>query len=210
MAEAKPKCRLYLQLPAPFTTKLDAQLAQALAIADAACVLLCSGEGPVDEDHSDRLIDLVQAGGAACLVEGDAALAARLGADGVHIDADQQAYSRARELLGQEASIGAGCGLSRHLAILLAEKGADYVAFEAVTASGIDTIDQCAELVAWWGEMFVVPCVAWNIDSPDEAARFARLGADFVAPSTKIWQDGNPSALIAEIESAIGQARRAA
>ncbi len=58
--------------------------------------------------------------------------------------------------------------------------------------------------------MFVVPCVAWNIDSPDEAARFAALGADFVAPSTKIWQDGNPSALIAEIESAIGQARRAA
>src|SRR5665809_121600 len=62
---------------------------------------------------------------------------------------------RARDLLGQEASIGAGCGLSRHEAILLAEKGADYVAFEAVTASGIDTIDQCAELVAWWEEMFL-------------------------------------------------------
>lgn len=58
--------------------------------------------------------------------------------------------------------------------------------------------------------MFVVPCVAWNIDKPDDAARLAGLGADFVAPSRRIWLDRNPIGLIAEIERAIAYERRAA
>jgi thiamine-phosphate pyrophosphorylase len=206
MAEAKPKCRLYLQLPALPTAKIEAQLTQALANADIACVLLCPGAEAADESRIDRLIDLVQAAGAACLLDKDATLAERLGADGVHLAADLQAYTRARALLGPEASIGAACGLSRHDAIVLAEKGVDYVAFEAPPSD----IDGGAELIAWWAEMFVVPCVAWNIDRPDDAARLARLGADFVAPSLQIWQGGAPAALIFEIDRAIGQVRRAA
>jgi len=38
----------------------------------------------------------------------------------------------------------------------------------------------------------------------------ARLGADFVAPSSAIWQDDNATALIAGIDDAIRRARRAA
>ncbi len=206
MADAKPKCRLYLQLPASPTAKIEAQLTQALANADIACVLLHPGVGAADESRIDRLIDLVQAAGAACLIDHDAELVARLGADGVHLGPDPQAYAHARELLGQEANIGVACGLSRHDAIVLAEKGADYVAFEAPPPD----IDGCAELIAWWAEMFVVPCIAWNIDKPDDAARLASRGADFVTPSSQIWQDGAPAALIAEIGRAIGQVRRAA
>ena len=40
MAEVKPRCRLYLQLPGEPTAKLEAELSQALVAADAACVLL--------------------------------------------------------------------------------------------------------------------------------------------------------------------------
>jgi len=210
MAEAKPKCRLYLQLPVTITALIETQLAQALSNTRIACVLLPSGEKPPDEIHVDRLIDLVQATGAACLIDGDVLLAERLGADGVHIEADAQAYTQAREHLGKEASVGASCAFSRHDAIRLAEMGADYVAFGATVPSGIETIDQCSNLISWWAEMFVVPCVAWNIDKPDDAARLARLGADFVAPSRMIWLDGNPTGLIAEIERAIAEERRAA
>jgi thiamine-phosphate pyrophosphorylase len=206
MADAKPRCRLYLQLPASPTAQIESQLRQALASADIACVLLCPKAEASDETRTDRLIDLIQAAGAACLIDKDAALAERLGADGVHIAADLEAFARARELLGQEANIGAACGLSRHDAIVLAEKGADYIAFEAPPSD----IDSCAELIAWWAEMFVVPCVAWNIDNTDDAARLARLGADFVAPSLSIWQTDTPAALIADIGRAIGQVRRAA
>jgi thiamine-phosphate pyrophosphorylase len=210
MAEVKPRCRLYLQLPGEPTAKLEAQLSQALAEADAACVLLCRDGRPVDEDHADSLIDLVQAAGAACLIEGDAELAMRLGADGVHLPADAEAYRAARALLGTEASIGVGCGLERHEAMLLAELGTDYVGFGAASPSDIDGIDQCAELIAWWAEIFVVPCVVFDIDNADEAERFASLGADFIAPSKLIWREDDAVSRIAAIGAAISRVRRVA
>ena len=210
MAEVKPRCRLYLQLPAQPSAKLEAQLAQALASTDAACVLLCRDDAPTDESHAGRLLDVIQGRGVACLIETDARLAELLGADGLHIEADDEAYRKARDLLGESASIGAGCGQSRHDAMRLAELGADYVAFGPAAASDIGGIDQYAELIAWWSEIFVVPCVAWNVDIPEDAARLAALGADFVAPSNRIWRDDSVVSLIAAIDSAIRHVRRAA
>jgi thiamine-phosphate pyrophosphorylase len=210
MAEVKPRCRLYLQLPAQPSAKLEAELSQAIASADPACVLLWRDETPIDEAHAGRLIELVQARGAACLVANDSGLAERIGADGVHINADAAAYTEARERLGASASIGAGCGVDRHQAMLLAELGADYVAFGPDGESSIDAINQRAELIAWWSEIFVVPCVAWNVDSAEEAGRLATLGADFVAPSKTIWRGDSAVKLIAEIDSAIRHVRRAA
>ena len=210
MAEVKPRCRLYLQLPAQPSAKLEAQLAQALASADAACVLLCRDDAPTDESHVGRLLDLIQGHGVACLIEADARPAERLGTDGLHIAADDEAYRKARDLLGESASIGAGCGQSRHDAMRLAELGVDYIAFGPAAASDIGGIDQYAELIAWWSEIFVVPCVAWNVDSPEDAARLAALGADFVAPSNRIWRDDSVVSLIAAIDSAIRHVRRAA
>ena len=209
MADDKPNCRLYLQVPAPLPAKLEAQLAQAMANTSAACVLLCHDDQPSEDSHADRLIDLVQGAGLACLIDNDLALAERLGADGVHIPADTDLYARARGLLGESANIGVGCGPDRDQAMRLAEMGADYVAFEP-EGKDIDAIDQCAELIAWWSEIFVVPCVAWNVDDPEQAARFAALGADFVAPSQAIWQDDRAAQLIADIDSAIGCVRSAA
>jgi thiamine-phosphate pyrophosphorylase len=210
MADVKPRCRLYLQLPGQPTAKLEAQLIQALAKADVACVLLGHDQGAIDEDHVNRLIDLVQATGAACLIENDVELAERLGADGVHLEGHSDAYRTARASLGPEASIGVGCGLTRHEAMLLAELGADYIGFGPASPSDIDGIDLCAELIAWWAEIFVVPCVAFNIDATDAALKLAELGADFIAPSRLIWQGDDAVNRIAEIGRAISGVRRAA
>jgi thiamine-phosphate pyrophosphorylase len=209
MAEPKHRCRLYFQIPAPAPATLNAQLADAMAGTDAACVLLCREESAFDDVQASSLIDVVQARGVACLVEQDAGLAERLGADGVHIAADAAVYAETRKLLGESASIGAFCGMNRHDAMRLAELGADYVAFGGPDGT-IDAIDQYADLIAWWSEIFVVPCVAWNVDNADHAARLASLGADFVAPSKRIWQADDALALIAEIDSAVRQSRRAA
>jgi thiamine-phosphate pyrophosphorylase len=208
MAEVKHRCRLYFRVPMPAPATLGTQLAKAMADTDAACVLLCREESALDEIEASSLIDLVQARGLACLIEQDAALAERLGADGVHIAADSALYAEARKLLGDGASIGAGCGVSRHDAMRLAELGADYVAFGP--DGTIDTIDQYADLIAWWSEIFVVPCVAWNVDNAEDAARLAMLGADFVAPSKRIWRADDPLGRIAEIDRAVRQSRRAA
>ena len=210
MAELKHRCRLYFQFPAQPSATLEAQLAQALATTDAACVLLCGDGAPIDEDHAGRLIDLVQASGLACLVENDAALAERLGADGLHLDANAETYTAARKLLGESANLGALCGLERHDAMQMAELGADYVAFGPKAESIIDAIDQYADLIAWWAEIFVVPCVAWNVETAEQAAKFAALGADFVAPSARIWHGDDALRRITEIDNAVRHVRRAA
>lgn len=210
MAELKHRCRLYFQFPAQPSATLEAQLAQALATTDAACVLLCGDGAPTDEDHAGRLIDLVQASGLACLVENDAALAERLAADGLHLDANAETYTAARKLLGESANLGVLCGLERHDAMQMAELGADYVAFGRKAESIIDAIDQYADLIAWWAEIFVVPCVAWNVETAEQAAKFAALGADFVAPSARIWHGDDALRRITEIDSAVRHVRRAA
>ena len=210
MAELKHRCRLYFQFPAQPSATLEAQLAQALATTDAACVLLCGDGAPIDEDHAGRLIDLVQASGLACLVENDAALAERLGADGLHLDANAETYTAARKLLGESANLGVLCGLDRHDAMQMAELGADYVAFGPKAESIIDAIDQYADLIAWWAEIFVVPCVAWNVETAEQAAKFAALGADFVAPSARIWHGDDALRRITEIDNAVRHVRRAA
>ena len=210
MAELKHRCRLYFQFPAQPPATLEAQLAQALATTDAACVLLCGDGASIDEDHAGRLIDLMQASGLACLVENDAALAERLGADGLHLDANAETYTAARKLLGESANLGVLCGLERHDAMQMAELGADYVAFGPKAESIIDAIDQYADLIAWWAEIFVVPCVAWNVETAEQAAKFAALGADFVAPSARIWHGDDALRRITEIDNAVRHVRRAA
>jgi thiamine-phosphate pyrophosphorylase len=209
MADAKPKCRLYLKVPAPLTAKLEAQLTQALETTSVACVLLCDDGQPIDEIHGDRLLTLVQKAGTACLIENDIMLAERLGADGVHIHADPELYTAARAQLGESANIGAGCGFARHDAMRLAEMGADYVAF-GPDAPDSGAIDQCAELTSWWSEIFVIPSVGWNIADAEQAARLADLGADFIAPPKTIWQDDNALAILGDIDHAISRVRRTA
>jgi thiamine-phosphate pyrophosphorylase len=209
MAEVKYRCQLYLQLPAPSSAALATQLMQVMTGSDVACVLLCLKESSADEAQIGTVIDVVQRSGVACLIDGDAALAERLGADGVHIEADAATYAECRRRLGESASIGAACGFDRHDAMQLAELGADYVAF-GTGANIIDAIDQYTDLISWWSEIFVVPCVAWNVDNAEHAARLAALGVDFIAPPLSIWTGHDPPRRIAEIDSAVRRSRRAA
>jgi thiamine-phosphate pyrophosphorylase len=206
MAEM-PGCRLYLQFPMQPSATLSNRLVHVLDSTDTACVLLCADQSPLDETAAE-LIEFVQGRGLACLIAGDATDAARLKADGVHLEADPTIYSAARKRLGPQANIGTACGLNRHDAMLLAELGADYVAFDAGDVS--DAINPLSELISWWSEIFVVPCVAWNVSTAEDAARYAAVGADFVAPALDLWRTEDGLQMIAEIDRAVRQSRRAA
>ena len=209
MAEAAPPCRLYLTLPATPSPAIERSLAEIIEAADVACVLLCQDAAEADPALDLRLRELTLAHDVALLVENDAARAKRIGADGVHLPADAALYGQTREHLGQRAIIGVGCKESRHGAMLLAELGADYVAFGPTAAASNREIEERAGLIAWWSEIFVVPCVAWNVETPEEAANLARLGADFVAPALSIWQPEDAAARIAKIGTCLREARSA-
>ena len=210
MAEAAPRCRLYLTLPATPSPTVEKSLAEVMEAVDVACVLLCQDAAEPDPAFDLRLRELTLARDVALLVENDAARAKRIGADGVHLPADAALFGQAREHLGQRAIVGVGCNKSRHEAMLLAELGADYVAFGPPAAASDRELEERTGLIAWWSEIFVMPCVAWNVETPKEAADLAHLGADFVALAPSIWQAEDAAARIARIGAGLREARSAA
>ncbi len=166
------------------------RLAESLAAADVAAVLL---RLPATDERGQvnlakALAPTVQERGAALLLDGHPDLAARAGADGAHvtgIDALEGALAALKP-----ARI-AGCGGldTRHDAMLAAEAGADYVMFGEPDAAGRrPAFDAIAERVAWWAELFEIPCVGFAA-SLDEVEPLAAAGADFVAVGDWVFGD---------------------
>jgi len=185
----RPAPRLYLVTPQD-PAGLAGSLAQALAAADVAAVLLRLPAG----DERDRinqakaLAPAVQDKGAALLLDGHPELAARAGADGAHLDGID-AFTAALATLKPERIAGCGGLDSRHAAMLAAEGGADYVMFGKPDADGRrPSFDAIAERVAWWAEVFEVPCVGYAA-SLDEVEPLAAAGADFVAVGECVFGD---------------------
>jgi thiamine-phosphate pyrophosphorylase len=153
------------------------------------------------------------AGGTACrrhgtalLVRNDPAAARAAGADGVHLD-DPGQVAAARALLGAQALVGAGCGRSRHAAMVAGEAGADYVMFGALDRAPAD--DELADLVTWWTELFVLPAAAAGRHTPERAAALARAGADFLAVAEEaLLPPGNDAAGLAQALREAAAARR--
>jgi thiamine-phosphate pyrophosphorylase len=153
-----------------------------------ACVLFASSAAHSWRPNElKRAMPVAQAAGIAALVDQDPEVALASGADGVHLpfedDPDRAvgAFRSARQGLGTGRIVGVAAMLSRHHAMLLAELGADYVAFSAGSVP-VDS-GELLETVAWWSETFVVPCVAWRLSNDRAAAAAVERGADFVAAS---------------------------
>lgn len=200
--EPRPTPRLYLVTPpVADATAFSAALATALGEADVAAVLLRLGEA--DErtqiNHAKALAPLVQDSGAALLLDGRADLVARAGADGAHVTGIA-AFAEALEQLKPERIVGAGGLTTRHDAMVAAETGADYVMFgEPDTAGERPGIAAIEERVAWWAEVFEIPCVGYAA-SIEEVAPLAQAGADFVALGDWLWRDAqNVAATVARV-----------
>jgi thiamine-phosphate pyrophosphorylase len=204
----QPSCLLYAVVEAgPGAAE---RLGAALAAVQIASVLITPADDAVlDAASTKPLVELIQRAGAAALVADDAGLAKTLRADGVHLGISMDpagSYGEARRILGPRAIVGVDAGISRDDAMTLAEAGAEYVAFGApLDLSDLDKArTRRADMVAWWAEIFEVPCVAFDVESGEAAEALARAGADFVAVTLPSAEP--PAAardLVAEIATAI-------
>jgi thiamine-phosphate pyrophosphorylase len=164
-------------------------LAQALRGIDAAAVLLRL----VDADERSLINAVkgaapVQDAGAALLVDGRTDVVARGGADGAHL-IGVGALRAALPQLKPGRIAGAGGLESRHDAMEAAEAGADYVMFGEPDADGTRPgLAAVIDRVAWWAELFEIPCVAYA-GGLDEIEPLAAAGADFIALGAALFGD---------------------
>ncbi|MCI4677283.1 thiamine phosphate synthase [Rhodoblastus acidophilus] len=199
------KPRLYLITPPAAEADAVAPAVEAaLGAGDVACVLLRFAI--LDEGARKKIVKalapMVQGAGAALLVPDDAALAARAGADGVHVEGFGDNFAAALESLKPERIVGIGALASRDEAMLAGESDADYLMFGALDP-GADSAAATAERASWWAELFNVPCVAVAHETAD-VETLARSGAEFVALGPKFFADPRGiAAAVAEAQAAL-------
>jgi thiamine-phosphate pyrophosphorylase len=124
------------------------------------------------------------------------------------------AMAAIRNILGPDRVIGVSCHDSRHLAMEAGDAGADYVAFGAFHPTKSKDAAKLAqygvpqaEILLWWSENTVLPCVAIGGMTPANCVPFVRAGADFIAVITAVWEhpDG-PKKAVAEFNVAMERA----
>jgi len=186
-------------------------LAAALDAANAATLLVRQpANGKLDAAAARPLVEMAQKLGIAVLIEADASLARALRADGVHLPWSKhlmEQYAEARDILGTRYIVGVDVGRSRHEAMGLAEAGADYIGFGIPPhVEDRDTARaRRRELVAWWSEIFEVPCVALDVETVEAAIELAGDGADFIGVSSDVATAEQFADLVRAIDEAAQQ-----
>jgi thiamine-phosphate pyrophosphorylase len=183
--------RLYLVTPVIEEAAAFAGLLRdAITSADVAAVLLRL-EPAGERDLINRiktLAPIVQQKDAALILNNQAEIAARAGADGAHLTGIEPFMAAVDSL--KPARI-AGCGglSSRDDAMLAGERGADYVMFGEPKTDGYrPSFETIVERIEWWAELFTIPCVGFAA-SLHEIGPLITAGADFVAVGDGIWSD---------------------
>lgn len=201
MAETENPQRFYLMLP-PLQEPGDypQRLAEALDAGDVACVLapLAARDEGSAKKIVKALIAVTEPRGVALLID-NAALVARSGADGAHVRVSGETLEKtldsAVDTLKPDRILGAGGLKAKHDAMVAGEFDVDYVSFGDPAPDGYTPpLEQIVQRIAWWAEIFNVPCVAFAAELGAVAA-LSKAGADFVALREAVWNDPRGAAV---------------
>ncbi len=204
-------CRLYLVTPPSLDPGPFADvLARTLDGGDVACLQLRLKDADADTVRraAEALGPVARERDVAFLLNDDPVLAAELGCDGVHVGQEDASYAASRQALGPDAMIGVTCHDSRHLAVVAAEQGADYVAFGAFFPTGTKQPKTRAEpaLLEWWRDLMVVPSVAIGGITVGNCGALVRAGADFIAVVSGVWDYAHgPAQAVVDFNRAIAE-----
>jgi thiamine-phosphate pyrophosphorylase len=184
------RCRLYLCTPPAIPPDFADTLAAALDAGDIGALQIRLK--PLADDPLRRAIDLLrpvaQSRGVAVILNDRPDLAVEMGCDGAHVGQDDTPAAVARPVLGG-LTLGVTCHASRHLAMEAGEAGADYVAFGAFfpTPTKDTAADAEPEILQWWSQTMVLPCVAIGGITAANCAPLVRAGADFLCVISAVW-----------------------
>ena len=182
----------------------DTSLLRGAALVDAAAAALRGGARILQyrdksndagrEAEATQLLEVCRQHDAVMIINDDVALAAGIGAHGVHIGREDAALEAARAALGQKAIIGVSAYNQMARAQRLAHAGADYVAFGAFYASPTkpDTVAADIGLLTQAQRALRVPVVAIGGITPENGAALVTAGADALAVISGVFAQPNP------------------
>jgi thiamine-phosphate pyrophosphorylase len=129
------------------------------------------------------LLALCRRHGVAFIVNDHVALAAALGADGVHIGRDDPGLADTRRQLGGDRLIGVSCYNELERALAAQSQGADYVAFGSFFPSPTkpQAVHAGVELLRAARAQLRIPIVAIGGITPENGADLLAAGADALA-----------------------------
>jgi thiamine-phosphate pyrophosphorylase len=150
-----------------------------------------------------------RAGGALCIINDDAALAAELGADGVHLGREDCDPGEARELLGPDRLVGVSCYNETERARAAAAAGADYVGIGSVWPSATKpaAVRAPLSLLRELAATLPVPVVAIGGITRENAAATVAAGAHAVAVIRDLFADPDPRAAAQVLSAACERGR---
>lgn len=203
------RCRLVLIAPEGVD---PAALGAALSGGDVASVILPQYglDDASFQTLAESLVPVVQARGAAAMIAGDTRVAARVKADGVHVDGKPDVLADAIDRLQDKMMVGAGGAKTRDDALDLGEQRPDYVFFGRF---GYDNTPaphhRNLTLGAWWAEMIEVPCIVMGGSDVASVGEVARTGVEFVALGAAVFGADDPAAAVAEANRLLDEAASA-
>ncbi len=186
---SKFPCRLYISTPVGHPLDVATKmLSDALAANDVAAVLY-TPSGKDAAEHASILMQCAISHEAAFIVADDIAFAREIGADGLYISGNVEAYSKARSELGDDRIIGISTALNRHDAMCLGEVGANYICFDphASPSSPQNSEHSLESLIKWWCELFEVPCLAPAYAEVEKNRALIAAGVDFLSFGSSLW-----------------------
>ena len=139
------------------------------------------------------LVEVCRGHGVPLIVNDDVALAAEVGADGVHLGKDDGRIEDARVRLGPRALIGVSCYDSLERAVRAAHDGADYVAFGSFFASGSKpaAVRAPLALLVEARRKLDIPLCAIGGITPENGAELLAAGADMLAAINGVFAAGD-------------------
>ncbi|MET0013456.1 MAG: thiamine phosphate synthase [Sedimenticola sp.] len=142
-----------------------------------------SGDDQKRLAEAGALLTLCRQHHAPLIINDDVELAARIGADGVHLGKDDPDIQAARTRLGKQAIIGISCYNQFDRASIAQEAGADYIAFGRFFNSTVkpDAVQAQPDLLRRAKRELELPTVAIGGITPENGGALIEAGADMLA-----------------------------
>jgi len=200
-ASTPARCRIVLIAPPPDGND-EKRLAAALSGGDVASLIIPAYEADESalQTRAELLTPLAQARGVAVVIAGEPRIAARVQADGVHVEGSKAELAEIVEKHQKRMMVGCGGAKTRDDALELGETQPDYIFFGRF---GYDTKPEPharnLSLGNWWAEMIEIPCIVLAGSAIQSVVDVAKTGVEFVALGNAVFAEGrDPAAMVAE------------